>query len=92
MEESNIPPEARDDPAVLRRELERERGRFGRMQAFFQDIVDKLTEAVYVKDYAETPVYAVTADTNAPQTCAGCGFTDILFKPMTLAQLRDVVC
>ena len=76
MEESNIPPEARDDPAVLRRELERERGRAVRS----------------IPDYAETPVYAATADTNAPQTCAGCGFTDILFKPMTLAQLRDVVC
>jgi len=43
-------------------------------------------------DYAETPVYAVTADTNAPQTCAGCGFTDILFKPMTLAELKAKVC
>jgi len=43
-------------------------------------------------EYAETPVYAITADTSAPQTCSGCGFTDILFKPMTLAELKAIVC
>ena len=42
--------------------------------------------------YADTPVYAITADTDAPKTCAGCGFNDYIFKPMTLAELKAIVC
>ena len=37
------------------------------------------------------PVYAVTADTSAPVTCANDGFTGILIKPVTKDVLKEVL-
>lgn len=42
-------------------------------------------------DCGKLPVYAVTADTSAPVTCAGDGFTDILIKPVTKDILKEVL-
>lgn len=45
-----------------------------------------------LRERGETiPVYAVTADINAPARCADVGFDDILLKPLGRAKLQKVV-
>ena len=38
------------------------------------------------------PVYAVTADVEAQKNNADCGFTGIILKPLTIENLKEIVC